>query len=401
MSIALESRSHLAPEADVVARARALVPLLRSRHEETDRLSRVPADIGAELEAAGLFSMMLPREYGGLETSISTWLEAVRELGRGDGGVAWAVTLVNACTWMASGLYPRHITDQLFAKPTTHAAGVFSGRGANVRRAAGGIVVEKGMWFFNSGVYHAEWDLLGIPMVNEKGENIGPGIALVPMSDVTILNDWDTIGLRGSGSSNVTMENVFIPDERIVGLMACTNGEQAGAFHDRALYRTAFAPLMVAILSFPVLGMGAHMLEEFMATLPKRDIKLTPYTKAGEAAATHLQVGEASAKIAAALALMQKAAREMDTWAASGDYMPLEQRASICRDTAFADQLVWEGADILASAGGGSFARRGNTLNRIWGDIKVASMHPFVSRSSNYEMYGRLLSGVEPLLMPV
>lgn len=62
---------------------------------------------------------------------------------------------------------------------------------------------------------------------------------------------------------------------------------------------------------------------------------------------------------------------------------------------------MWEAADILASAGGGSFSRRGNTSNRIWGDIKVAAMHPFVSAASNYEMYGRLVCGVNPPLMPV
>ena len=81
------------------------------------------------------------------------------------------------------------------------------------------------------------------------------------------------------------------------------------------------------------------MLEEFVATLPKRDIKLTSYTRQGEAPVTHLQIGEASAKIDAARFILEKACREMDEWAATGDYMPKFQRAAICRDTAFADRL--------------------------------------------------------------
>jgi 3-hydroxy-9,10-secoandrosta-1,3,5(10)-triene-9,17-dione monooxygenase len=238
-------------------------------------------------------------------------------------------------------------------------------------------------------------------MFSKAGEPIGPGIALVPMSDVAILHDWDTIGIRGSGSSNVSMENVFIPDDHIVSLFACNEGRQPRAFPNEALYRSAFAPLMVGVLTFPVLGLGMHMLEEFLHTLPKRDIKLTPYTKAGEAAVTHLQLGQASAKVDAARTIVEKLCREIDDCAAGGNYMDQVQRAALCRDSAFADQLVWEAVDLLADASGGSFSRIGNTANRIWQDVKVGTAHPFVSLASNYELYGRMIAGVEPALMPV
>jgi hypothetical protein len=91
----------------------------------------------------------------------------------------------------------------------------------------------------------------------------------------------------------------------------------------------------------------------------------------------------------------------MDAWALNPEYMPLTARARICRDTAICDQMIWDAVEIIADAGGGSFARRGHVLNRIWADIKVATMHPFVSRMSNFELYGRHVCGVTPLLMPV
>ena len=401
MNIIAEKPPAFTDSTSVVERARALVPALRARHAETDLLAKTSDETVAELEAAGLFSMSLPRAYGGLQTSMSTWKDAVTEIGRGDGGVAWTITLINACNWMAAGLFPKSVADEVFSKPNTRVAGIFSARGVKAHRVEGGIIVDRGIWFFNSGVYHAHWDLLGVPMFNAAGESIGPGIALVPMSDVKILNDWDTIGLRGSGSSNVSMENVFIPDQRIVGLMASTEGRQKGAFDDQALYRTAFAPLMVSILSFPILGMGTHMLEEFLESLPRRDIKLTPYTKQGEAAITHIQIGQISAKIHAAKQVMAKACSDMDAWAAKGEYMPVLDRAAICRDTAATDQLIWEAAEIISNAAGGTFARRGFVLNRVWGDIKVATQHPFVSLMSNFEMYGRHVCGVYPSLMPV
>src|SRR5579859_3248742 len=386
---------------DIVARASALVPRLREAQAEIDRLARIPDELVEAFEAAGIYALTIPKAYGGQECSVSTWREVVTELGRGDAGAAWAVTLVTACNWMAAGLYPRHVADEVFAKPHARVAGVFSPRGVKARRVKGGIIVDQGIWFFNSGVYQADWDLLGVPMLNDAGEQTGPGVALVPMSDVKLLHDWDTSGLRGSGSTNVTMEGVFIPDERIVSLLAANDGRQHRTFPDAALYKSAFAPLMVSCLAFPTLGAGMHMLEEFLQTLPKRDIKLTPYTKQGEAPVTHIMIGEATAKLDAAKLLMWKATAEIDAWAACGDYMPLEERGRLVRDSSYADQLVWEAVDMIGSAAGGSFARRTHVLNRVWQDVKVANMHPFITQAVNYEAYGRLLCGVRPLLMPI
>jgi alkylation response protein AidB-like acyl-CoA dehydrogenase len=386
---------------DIVDRARLLAPRLCEAQAEIDRLARIPDELVEELESAGIYSLTIPRAYGGQECSMSAWREVVTELGRGDAGAAWAVTLVTACNWMAAGLYPRHVADEVFAKPRARVAGVFSARGAKARRVQGGIIIEQGIWFFNSGVYQADWDLLGVPMLNDAGEQIGAGVAIVPTSDVKLLHDWDTTGLRGSGSTNVTMEDVFIPDERIVGLQACNDGRQQSAFPDAVLYKSAFAPLMVSCLTFPSLGAGMHMLEEFIHTLPKRDIKLTPYTRQGEAPVTHIMLGEATAKLDSAKLLMWKATAEIDDWAARKEYMPEAERGRLVRDSSYADQLVWEAVDMIASASGGSFSRRTNVLNRVWQDVKVANMHPFITQSVNYEAYGRLLCGVRPLLMPV
>lgn len=386
---------------DIVTRARSFVPRLREAQAEIDRLARIPDELVEDLERAGIYSLTIPRAYGGAECSMSTWREVVTELGRGDAGAAWAVTLVTACNWMAGGLFPRHVADEVFAKPGTRVAGVFSPRGVKARRVQGGIIVEQGIWFFNSGVYQADWDLLGVPMLSDAGEPIGAGVAIVPMSDVKLLHDWDTSGLRGSGSTNVTMEDVFISDERIAGLQACNDGRQQRTFPEAALYKSAFAPLMVSCLAFPTLGAGMHMLEEFVQTLPKRDIKLTPYTRQGEAPVTHIMLGEATAKLDAARLLMWKATAEIDEWAALEEYMPEAERARLVRDSSYADQLVWEAVDLIASASGGSFARRTHVLNRVWQDVKVANMHPFITQAVNYEAYGRLLCGVRPLLMPV
>jgi alkylation response protein AidB-like acyl-CoA dehydrogenase len=385
---------------DVVSAVKALLPELRAAQSESDRLARPPQHIVEKLREAGAYRLTIPREYGGLQANMQTWMDTVVEIGRGDAGVAWAVTLVASCNWMLSGFYPKHIVDEVFSKPNAAVAGVFSGRRLAARPAPGGLFIEKGTWYFNSGVYQATWDLLGVPLFNEAGETVGPGIALVPMSDVKLLNDWDTSGIRGSGSTNVSMENVFIPNERIVPLFALVQGTHPRT-HEAPATRVPFTPAMVHLLAYPVVGASLHMIENFMETLPRRDIKLTPYTKSAEAPVTHIQIGEATAKIETAKLLLEESARQMDEWSQKTEYMPQILRAKLCRDAAFADRLMWEGVDILASASGGTFSRLDNIANRLWQDVKVGGLHPYISLPSNYESYGRMLAGIKPDLMPV
>lgn len=386
------------PTGSVVDRVRALVPDLRAAQSESDSLARPPAHIVRKLREAGAYKLTVPAQYGGLEADMKTWMDVVKEIGRGDAGVAWAVTLVTSCNWAFASYFPKHIVDEVFSDPEATLAGIFTGRAVSIKPVEGGIFVEKGTWFFNSGVYEATWDLLGVPMFDENGNETGPGIALVPMSEVKLLNDWNTSGIRGSGSTNVSMENVFIPNERIVPLVAVAEGSQPRT-HEGASARVAFMPLMASILTYPLIGAAEHMVEYFLETLPKRDIKLTPYTKAGEAPVTHLQIGEATVKIEAARLLIEDGVREMDQWSRRPDYMPIELRAKIRRDTAFAERLLWEGVDQLATVSGGSFSWLSNIGNRIWQDVKVGSLHPLVSAPSNYEMYGRMVAGVQPPLM--
>jgi 3-hydroxy-9,10-secoandrosta-1,3,5(10)-triene-9,17-dione monooxygenase len=383
---------------DVVSAVQGLLPDIRAAQSESDRLARPPQHIVKKLREAGAYSLTVPKKYGGLEADMKTWMDTVVEIGRGDAGVAWAVTLVTSCNWAFTSFFPEHIVDEVFADPDATLAGIFTGRAVNIRPVEGGIFIEKGMWFFNSGVYEATWDLLGVPMFDEAGNPAGPGIALVPMSDVTLLNDWNTSGIRGSGSTNVSVENVFIPNERIVPLESVAMGTQPRTYAG-TLPRVAFMPLMANILTYPLLGASFHMVETFMETLPRRDIKLTPYTKAGEAPVTHLQIGEATAKIEAARLLIAEGVREMDMWSQGDEYMPVPLRAKIRRDTALAERLMWEGVDLLGTASGGSFSWLTNISNRLWQDVKVGSMHPLVSAPSNYELYGRMLAGVEPPLM--
>jgi 3-hydroxy-9,10-secoandrosta-1,3,5(10)-triene-9,17-dione monooxygenase len=385
----------VSPQQDeFVKRAEAMVARLKSRVAETDRLAKLPDATVRELMQEGLLTLCLPHRYGGGEVSLPVFMQAVSELARGDASAAWVAAILNGCTWIACTLYPKSVTDRIFSSPESLVAGVVTPRSCKVRRAAGGYMIEDGMWSFNSGALQATWDLLGIPIVNDAGEMVDQGLALIPMQELEKLNDWDTVGLRGTGSISVKARNVFVPDAHVASLSAALAGDYP---EDRAsddpLYQAGFVPVLAGLITFPALGIGQAALDTFMEKLPSRPITYSCYPRQAEAPITHLQVAEASAKIDAARLIVKHAFDEIGRAAASGEKLDFLSRARMRRDFGFVFRLIFEAVDLLASAGGGSLAHSGNLLNRLWRDAKIAGMHGIACTSSNFELFGRIFCG--------
>jgi 3-hydroxy-9,10-secoandrosta-1,3,5(10)-triene-9,17-dione monooxygenase len=383
---------------DLVAIACSLVPKLRSRSSETDALAKLPDATIEDFEKARLFDMVVPKMYGGLQSALGTYMDVLVQIGRGDGSAAWTLALLSASTWMATTLYPKPVVDEIYAAgENIRVAGVIAPREAKTRPVDGGVVIENGLWAFNSGVQHAQWDVLGIPIFDKAGRLVDNGNALIPISDVTLLHDWDTIGLRGSGSTSVSVKDIFVPNERIALRSRALREDYASThLRDQPLYRLPLIPFLATNLVVPMLGMAKAALELTLEKAPNRGIAFTFYQRQDEAAVTHLQVGEASSKIDAAELIVARAFDELEASSLSGERLSVEQRARIRRDAGFANQLIWEAVDLLAGASGGSFAHVRNPMNRLWRDVRVAGLHGGICISTTMELFGRILCGKEP-----
>ena len=398
MNIATATPAASRVERELVASATALIPILRARSGETAALAKLPEATVADLKNARIFDMMVPGIYGGLQTSLRTLMEVIVQLARGDGSVAWTVDLLSSGTWSAAALFPKSVTDVVFAPGgNARVAGSMNLSNATARRVDGGILIEDGAWRFNSGAHHAGWDILGFPVANQAGDGIDRINALVPISDVTLSNDWDTSGLRGSGSTSITVKDLFVPNERLVNLGKCLK-EEYGAIHLQyePLYQMPIVAVLAIKLVLPALGMAKAALDLFVEKAAHRSIAFTPYDKQNEAVITHLQVAEASMKIDMAELLLQRAAEEIDSIVSTGSTATVAVRLRIRRDAGYANRLIWEAMDGLASASGGSFASVENGMNRIWQDVRVASLHGGANSSTALELYGRVLCGLEP-----
>jgi 3-hydroxy-9,10-secoandrosta-1,3,5(10)-triene-9,17-dione monooxygenase len=398
MKIATATPIASTADSELIAAATALIPVLRARSNETAGLAKLPDATIADLEATRIFDMTVPHMYGGLQTSLRTLMEVIIQLARGDGSVAWTVDLLSGGTWAAAALFPKSVTDVVFASgKNARVAGSMNFSDATTRRVDGGIIIEDGIWRFNSGVEHAGWDILGIAVASETGDAVDRLNALLPISDVTPLHDWNTSGLRGSGSTSVTVKNVFVPNERLVNLGNCLR-EKYGAVHlqHEPLYQMPFVAMLAIKVVFPALGMAKAALALFVEKAPHRGIAFTPYDKQNEAVVTHLLVAEASMKIDTAELLLQRAADELDSIVSTGGTLAFAERVRIRRDTGYANRLIWEAMDELAGASGGSSASVENGMNRIWQDVRVASLHGGVTCSTVMELFGRVMCGLPP-----
>ncbi|MFG3248814.1 acyl-CoA dehydrogenase family protein [Streptomyces sp. NPDC048187] len=380
--------------------AAALVPLLRENAARTEADRRVAEENIAALTEAGLFRLTVPRRLGGHETDIRTFLEITSELARGCGSTAWVTTLVNVCNWMV-GLYPERVQQEVWGEnPDARVCGVLA-PSATARAVEGGLVVT-GRWGFASGSLHAQWASLGIPVVDASGQQTDQGAALVPMHELTVEDTWYVAGMRGTGSNTLVADEVFVPRDRILSVTQGVQGAYPTEHKDEALYRSALVPVLALVLAGPQVGLAQAGMDVVTASLAKgRGISYTFYEKASESPSTQIQLAEAAQLIDTARLHLLRAADDIDSWAARGEYMPFETRARVRMDTGYVARRSREALDLLLSVqGAGSFAEA-NPLQRIWRDQETGSRHAVINPAIAGELYGRSLLGVQEQVTPL
>jgi 3-hydroxy-9,10-secoandrosta-1,3,5(10)-triene-9,17-dione monooxygenase len=384
---------------ELVARARAMVPLLAANALRTEQERRVVEENIVAMSDAGLFRMMVPKRYGGYQVSIRTSLDIISIVAEGCGASAWVLSLINNAAWIV-GLMPERTQDEIFgADPAARAAGVIA-PSAQTRRVDGGLVVS-GKWFWASGSLHASWGMLGVLEHDAKGKTAGQFLAFVPMSELTIEYTWYASGMKGTGSNCLVADEVFIPDHRLISLDAAVNGKYLNPHRGEVLYRSAFIPVIVLSLAAPQLGLARAALKHVIAAAGERNIPYTIYGRQVDSPAFQLQVAEAAMKIDTAHLHAYRAADDIDRAATNDDYLDFDARARVRADAGHVAKTVTEALNTLVSAhGAGSFAES-NPMQRIWRDANTAARHAFVLPPVCEELYGKVLLGVKKNITPL
>jgi 3-hydroxy-9,10-secoandrosta-1,3,5(10)-triene-9,17-dione monooxygenase len=379
---------------ELLDRAAALRPLLERNAAQTEADRRLVDESLEAVREAGLLRIVNPRRFGGYETDIRTMLDVSATLATGCGSTGWVVNLINVCSWLV-GLYPRQTQEEVWGSdPDTRVAGALAPT-ATTRRVDGGLVVS-GRWPWSSGSLHAQWGMGGVPVVDESGDMVDVGLALMPMHELSVEDTWFVVGMRGTGSNTIVADDILVPDHRILPMPRAIEGEYPTEFKDEVLYRSAFIPVLALILVGPLLGLARAALQYVVEKAPRRAITYTSYEHQTDSVAFQMAIAEAAAKVDTAHLHAYRAAADIDDAARAGTYPDLSARARVRMDAGWAARQAREAVDLLISAHGASAFAEASPLQRIWRDLNTASRHAVVNPSVNEEIYGKALLGVQP-----
>ncbi|GAA3748864.1 acyl-CoA dehydrogenase family protein [Salinactinospora qingdaonensis] len=378
---------------ELVRRVSDLAPTLQARTAWSEENRRAHDDSIADLAEAGIFKMRVPARYGGYECDTRSLVDVATELGRIDGSLAWTASVYWIPTWMAC-LFPDEVQDEVFSTPDVRVCGTLS-PGGMATPVDGGAVVN-GKWGFISGAPHSHWQEIIAVMPGDDGEP-APVMALVPMSELRIIDDWHTSGMRGTGSVSTVAEDVFVPSERILPLGAVLQGQSASAHNTGSpIYRVPLLPVASASSVGAVLGMAKAARDVFFERMPKRTITYTNYTSQAEAPLTHFQVAEATMRIDEAEFHAHRLAEMVDTKGVENATWTVEERVRARADLGAVCRLGKEAVDTLATASGGSSIYNDVAMQRISRDMQAVNLHALMHPNTNTELYGRVLCGLEP-----
>ena len=370
--------------------ARALAPRIRQAADQIERDRRLPAELVQALAAAGIFRMCLPRTLGGDEVDPATMIRAIEALAEADGSAGWSA-MIGTTSGVVSAYLPEDAAREIYASSAeVVTGGVFAAHG-RATVVDGGYRVT-GRWPFASGCEHCTWLMGGCLLLDGGAPRLLPGgmpdarMMLFPAAEARILDTWTVSGLRGTGSHDVAVEDVFVPASRSVSLL--TDRPR----HAAPLYAFPVFGLLALGIAAVALGVARGAIDALTclaaAKTPTGSRRLL-----AERPLVQMQIAEAEALLGAARAFL------FDTVAGAWDAarrgeIGRRERALVRLAATHATANAARAVDLMYHAGGGSVVYATSPLQRQFRDMHVVTQHMMVAPPT-YELVGRVLLGVD------
>jgi 3-hydroxy-9,10-secoandrosta-1,3,5(10)-triene-9,17-dione monooxygenase len=381
--------------AELRARAEALVPVLRERAPRAEELRRLPDETIADLHKSGLFRILQPARVGGSELPYRALCELTAVIAEGCGSTAWVLANLAAHHWLL-GMWPPRAQDEIWGQSPDNliSSALIFPRG-RAQRVPGGYRLN-GSWPFSSGIDCSSWSMIGAFCVDEEIGTSEPRMFLLPASDCRIIDTWQVIGLAGTGSKDVEVSDVFVPQHRTIAAEEITGGPTPGsAVNPAPLYRLPAISLFAFAIAGVSLGIARGVVRDYTATTRTRRSEYSGKNLA-DFSTVQVRLGEASALVDAAEAIMLRDCDEATRITEAGVVPSLEQKARYRRDGAYAATLCTHAVDLLFTAAGGGAVYQRNPIQRAFRDVHAANAHYVLSWNVNAAVYGRVALGLPP-----
>lgn len=380
---------------DVIEAARQLAPRIRAAADQIEADRQLPPELANAMAEAGLLTLLTSAAYGGADVDPITAILAVEQIGRADASAGWLATNSSYEAVFLDWLSPAAIEEMRTGDPNLLMAGAIQPQGTAY--AVEGGYQATGHWDFVSGIMHANWVSVGVfvldgpsgtRVLDSHGDPL-TRVLFLPPADGRIVDRWDTMGMRGTGSHDFVVEDAFIPAERTM-----RNDEPPYATGPR--YELPFSQMWGWCLhGGNSLGVARGALEDLRSLSRGTASKVTP-TVLGDRPHVQIAVGEAEAIVRAARAFLLDAVGA--AWeSACGDAADFEAREREARlALTHAVHEAGRAVGVLYDAVGTPAIFRANHLERAFRDLNVAKHHIAASRR-HYETIGAEMLTQEPL----
>jgi 3-hydroxy-9,10-secoandrosta-1,3,5(10)-triene-9,17-dione monooxygenase len=373
-----------------------LVPWLRANAAaaETDR--RLPIETAKRLRESGVLRLLQPARVGGLEADPQVFYEAVRLIGTACGSTAWVTGVVGVHAYQV-GLYDEQAQNDVYGDdPDAWISSHYQPHGA-LTPVDGGYRLS-GHWHFSSGSDHSNWAFLGARVGADAPEDSVDlnnwYHVLVPRSDYRVDDVWDVMGLRGTGSNDIIVEDAFVPEHRVLAWMDLIKQNCPGrAVNPGPLFRMPWSAMFGSAVAMPVVGMGYGVLDTYVRSQqPKKGEGERSRPVMGDWVILRA-VAEAASDLDAARQQLIGNIVEMYEHAVADEPIPQELRQRCRRDQVMAGTRAVRAADAVFEHAGGRALGATNALQRLWRDLHAARAHVVNSPNMSFAAYATGLLG--------
>ena len=375
-------------ESAVLERARALIPRLAERAPATAAARRLPAETIAEYHAAGIMRILQPRRFGGMQGRFSLFSRIVEELTYGCASSAWVYAVLAEHQWIIAQ-YPEQAQIDVWGDDPEAVASSSLAPRAAAKRVPGGWRLS-GRYPFSSGCDYAQWAILGA-FLGEIGDPRHIAYLLVPLAEIEIVDDWQVLGLAGTGSKSLVLRDVFVPEHRFVMVGDLFAGTPPGALvhPDYPVLRAPRGFLVSYSLPPVAIALGRRALDIACAALASRVSR--GVTKVAESEVVQMAIGEAAAAIDAATLLLHTGRDASTDAVSSGRRITEAEALRARRDMVYAQHQVGWALERLCETGRRALGLRQRPAGEIRRDVMTILTHHAASRPAAMAPYGRML----------
>jgi 3-hydroxy-9,10-secoandrosta-1,3,5(10)-triene-9,17-dione monooxygenase len=380
-------------EHQVLQAVRELLPALRGRSAEAEALRRVPPGSVKEIQAAGVFRLLQPERYGGFEAHPTVFYTAIKLIAGACGSTGWVSSVLGVHPWHLA-LFAPAAQQEIWGEDLDT---IISSSYAPVGRATpveGGFRFS-GRWSFSSGSDHATWCLLGGLVLGPDGRPVDFRTFLLPRADYLIDDVWDTIGLRGTGSNDIVVDDVFVPEHRTLSFRDTARcvcpGQELNA---GPLFRMPYGSIHPYAITAPLIGMAEGAYESYVGYTRERIRASYLGEKAAEDGFAQVRVAQAACEIDAGWLQLERNLSEEFELARAGRPLPLELRLRTRRDQVCGSARAISAIDLLFESAGGKAINRTTPISRFWRDAHAARAHAANDLERTLVMYGKSEFGI-------